>query len=377
VAITIGRGVAKQIRDSPTGILLQVHGASHPEAATSALEQARLEIAALDGGWQSAPGLNPGDTNGPTYLSPVTVTPAGPLLYIDGGYTPRELLATIPEIIVRQLEVAGVRSARIVKPDTRWPFANLYSVANGVVLRLYPPPPTGPASRTGRARIPPEWLDEMAAWVMATAGDEVWIDATVPFAVARDDAPGLLRQLRKAGAISLVAGDRQHRLRGAQAWFVGQQPVVLAGGGPDATRDELVETMGSLVELARRLESSVAYAFVTIEPSLLMLYNVHVGTSWSGIHKGAAPELVSLICDEIVLDGFAYQLLGPHHVALLSTSGIDISKEKRVRAEEVGGKLEVVVGEPDDWLIERLPALGGGDWTIDLGPLRRDPDILD
>lgn len=69
--ILIGRGVATRIPEYPDNVLIQVQGAANEEAAFRALAVARLEIADLDGGWSSAPGLGPQDRNNPPHVSTV------------------------------------------------------------------------------------------------------------------------------------------------------------------------------------------------------------------------------------------------------------------------------------------------------------------
>src|SRR2546430_3595880 len=91
--------------------------ASPPASAIAALEAARPRIARLDGGPDSAPGLGPGDRNGPTFVSEVTPTDRGAVLWLDGGETPIELLLTIPALIAEQLEALGVADGRVGVPS--------------------------------------------------------------------------------------------------------------------------------------------------------------------------------------------------------------------------------------------------------------------
>jgi len=60
--------LTRAIRSDPGRIVVQVLGPQPTEAA-EALRLARRDILALDAGWQSAPGLEPGDTNGPKSVS--------------------------------------------------------------------------------------------------------------------------------------------------------------------------------------------------------------------------------------------------------------------------------------------------------------------
>lgn len=146
MAVTVARGTMSRIRANPGAILIRIENASDVAAVIDALGRARIDIANLDGGWRSAPGLERGDTNGPEYVGDVIPASTGPCLFIDGDYTPYRLLRTIPAIIASHLEAAGVTEARIVCPDVNeGPLLTAFSRRSGppsleVHLSLLPPP---------------------------------------------------------------------------------------------------------------------------------------------------------------------------------------------------------------------------------------------
>ncbi|HSH60172.1 MAG TPA: hypothetical protein VK988_11130, partial [Acidimicrobiales bacterium] len=145
MAVKVARGVLSRIRSYPDNIVIQVQGASDPEAAAAALARAGKEIANLDAGWRSAPNLGPTDRNNPQYVSPVLPTGTGPFIQVDGGHVPYQTLRAIPDIVVRHLVEAGVAEATVASPKEGGPLTEMFASGRGpspaVVLRLFPPPP--------------------------------------------------------------------------------------------------------------------------------------------------------------------------------------------------------------------------------------------
>lgn len=349
MTLTVARGVVSRIRENRRGIVIQVQGASDPDAATAALSRARVEIANLDGGWQSAPGLSPGDRNGPTYVASVVPTPAGPFLYLDGGETPDELLATIPDIVIRHLREAGVTRAVVASPrGTDTPLFKQGPVLNylprAVVLHLYPP--AGPMGTL--PPITPEWLDEASAWVAEEFDGETgaWAQAlSVVFPIERWATREVFEQCRRAGIVQVVAGDLECRIRVLYVAFRGGLPAVaVAGGGPAATDEELVAEIEDLAEMGRRLAPTLGYAHISVPPTFLTMM---IG-AWRGVVNPGG------LHDEFVLDAMPWQLLGPGHLQRLDAAGalpLDRSGLAQVRPAS-NGMVELTIGQPADWLLD-------------------------
>ena len=274
MAVRVAGDVRRKIRKYPGAIVIQVQRCSDAEAAAAALTQAAAEIAALDGGWESAPGLEPGETVGPKFVSNVAKLPTGPFLWLDGGHTPDDLLATIPDIVARHLADAGVGTATIAFPETRAPLYDENGLAVGrprraAVLCLYPPPVWRPGSVRGRA--PASWIEEAAAWVQGDLGpdDPMWaMVVSLALPITAGDGVALLQQARRAGSGCLVAGDLEARARVAQGMFIGVDRIGLGAGGPVTTDEELLADFERLRAIARRLAPTMAYAFVAIMPYL-------------------------------------------------------------------------------------------------------------
>lgn len=140
MTVKVARGLLSRIRENPGDIVIQVQRPSDVEAATVALERAREDIWNLDGGWESASGLTPKDRNNPKYVSGVARAGTGPFITIDGGYAPYGVLRTIPEVVGRRLEEAGVTEAVIDSPPKGGPLDQLGQLPWAVVLRVYATP---------------------------------------------------------------------------------------------------------------------------------------------------------------------------------------------------------------------------------------------
>lgn len=362
MTITIARGVITHIRNDFDNIIIMVKDTPDPQLATEALRSAAREMCDLDG-WRSAYGLRPGTPSSPKYVSDVLPTPSGPIVMIDGGYVPAKLLRTIPDVVARHLEAVGISDATIASPKEGGKLTNVFSgitpPRKALQLALFTAPP-----RRWRevAAIPDEWLPEAAAWVTAGLGDDDLVDAAVianEFSLTAGAVHGFLRQTRDAltGGVLLINGEPTERYRGVSGEFAFSR-LSLGAGGPAMTDDELLASFEALVEVARRLAPSVGYAVVSVDPA-----------SGSFQHCNPSRELSSPwdmgvwgIIDEYVPDAYAYQVLGPRHLARLGGPPPGSSPLG-------GSRVELFVGQPADWLID-LP-----DHPAQVVPGRRLPDI--
>lgn len=360
--VRIQRGLTRRIRESPRGILVQVQGASDAEAAEGALRMAGIDIGGLDGGWESAPGLSPGDSNSPTYLSSVIPSPKGPVVYVDGGSTPASLLETIPDLVSRRLTEAGVRDALVAWCSDHGPIAQtLYEEGRrAVVLRLYaPPPPLVPlGQRQAFARAPAIWYEEAVAWVRGALGEDelLWAAAgPVAYPLPISDALEHFERSRRVGSALLMAGDMASRLRAADTSFAWHQTLAFGGGGAQASDEALSATAAAFVEIARRLASSVSYAHIDIQPTFHAMsasYMAHDRVApprYPHFDTAATPDQVRSLSGEIVQDGFGYQVLGPSHLGRLGDRLEELGQDIGVRDLQ-NGRVEVSVGEMASWV---------------------------
>lgn len=329
----VARGLLSHIRKNPGGIVIQVQGVSDREAATAALWKAVPEIAKL----------------GTRYLSPVLPAGTGPFIMIDGADMPFEVLRTIPDVIARHLNEAGLDEATIAPGTVQGPLVDrglvLQALPKAVVALLYPPPP----DRYGHfARIPREWFDTAAAWVRTGLDPEADLMASVvsvQFPVASDAAAKLLAECQAAGVDSVVAvgGDLSQRIRGVcgGAFFTYVPSLAIGAGGPAASDAELVELVGELSGLVRSLADQLGYGVVSVEATFGNLSVSRHATEWSA-YEGF-PDSFPDLCDEVVLDAFPYQVLGPRH--LEHFGGLPEGARRLP-----GGRAELTIGEPGDWL---------------------------
>lgn len=360
--VRVDPGLGRRIRENPGGIALQVQGASDADAAADALRIARSDISRLDGGWESAAGLSPGDSNGPTYLSPVVPSPTGPVIYVDGGSTPVSVLETIPGLVSRRLRDAGVQEALIAWTSDQGPTTQtLYDEGRrAVVLRLYaPPPPLVPlGQRQPLARAPATWYEEAVGWVRGALGEDelLWAAAgPVGYPVPVSDAVKHFERSRRAGSALLMAGDMASRLRAADTSFAWHQTLTLGGGGAQTSDEDLVAVAESLVELARRLAPSVSYAHIDIQQSFHAMSRSYMVVDrlrppqYPDFDTAATPDQVQLLSADLVQDGFGYQILGPGHLGRLGDRLSRPPEDVRVRELE-RDRIEVTVGEIEWWL---------------------------
>lgn len=298
---------------------------------------------ALDQAWDTMMGAF-----GEDYIhdvSPTIPTRDGPVISIDAPDAPRWVHEGIPDVFARSLDDAGVTEATVVAltggyNGSLW--KSFLKDAPSVTLRLYTVPPPPHVASFNAVELPQEWLDAAVEWLREGAGGAGAVRAAiqgVEFETDVDSVPALWRACWEARTIStiVVAGDLRRRIWGANPKFRGAvKNLAIGGRGPKVGDDELVSMAEDLADLARRFAPAVAQAFVTIDdiPSIASGYNTV---------PGGAPEVVERTCDEFVFDGFAWQILGPGHVARLG------SLPPGARPLD-GGRVEVAFGTWQDWL---------------------------
>lgn len=347
MTIKVARGTRGRIREVPGFIVIQVQQSSNPEAAAVALASARQEIADLDGGFRSAPGLGPGDRNSPKFVSKVFTAGAGPFVTIDGGHTPDALLRTIPEIVVRHLTDQGVTEGLVASPSTQGPLFDrngpiLDRLPRAVVLRLYSVPPQ---RRTQNGRLPAQWLAEATRWVGSDHAEVVAQVQSLQIPVPSHEAHSFVEQCHEArmGA-KLVAGDLDGRIRVIATHYFGVPNIAIAAGGPAATDEELLGWFQDLKDLARRVVESVGYAFIAFDPRF-----DPIGTAFHYAETVSANDVdarwIAYLCDQLVLDAYPFQILGPGHMERLG----GVPEGAKATSE---GRFELTIGHPRDWLLE-------------------------
>lgn len=338
--IKVARGLVEEILRFPDQIKLQVQRADDPAAAAEALVNAAEEIEQLGSDFLS----DDGEPLTPNSVGGVVVVPSGPFLTgINAPMVPESELARIPDIVARHLAAAGVKNAVIALPPDTGPLDDIENTPRAVILRLF----VAPLDISDPEPIPP-WLLELAStWLLEHSADElINVRASVvQFPLLRHDVAAYVDTFPRCGSPVLMAGSLASR-----AWGVhlDAASVAFAFGGPEATDSELVAMVGSFAELARQVAPRVVQGFIDISRRFAPFSTTLHGTPWS-VEGGAAPELVVYVDDELCFDAFAYQVLGPGHVARLFADAVGGTPPAPFRPLPAG-RVELAVGQPAHWL---------------------------
>ncbi|MGH9273662.1 MAG: hypothetical protein ACRDZU_03355, partial [Acidimicrobiales bacterium] len=153
MAIRVAPGATDTICDYADGFVVHVTDTDDVDAAAHALALARGDIAAL------SPTMATDHGDGPV-LSNTVLAPGGPLLRVARLEATEHDLRSIPDLVVRRLEEAGVTDALVDAPEPGGPLDRLDTCANAVVLRVFP----SPAGMQGV--IPAAWIDIACEWVL-------------------------------------------------------------------------------------------------------------------------------------------------------------------------------------------------------------------
>ena len=267
--------------------------------------------------------------------------PGGPLFLVENLAADAELLGSIPDVIVRRLEKAGVESATVEAPPRGGTLDVLDTTPQAVVLRLFPRP-------RGRATaLPPDWLDIACEWVTGDLSDDENTRLRVlgvEFDVPASEVSAVVHDCGLAKAwCDAVNGELDDRVRIASITFGRLPHLALAAGGPQVDASGLVARFHLLQEVARELAADVAYGCIDFEPTF---EGLALGLSPSGwqTQGGAPPNVIAReLIDDRVPDAYPYQVLGPGHLARLGEIGL--------ASEALGdGRIEITLDEPASWL---------------------------
>ena len=343
---------------------LQVREPSDLKAAIGALKLARVDILGL------ASGHSPATTvaSEPPTVSSVVSLPNGPFFLVQHFPRRRELLESIPDVVARRLERAGVDSAEVVVPSRGGALDSLDTTTRAVVLRLFP------RRRGGVPIIPPDWIDVACEWVTGDLSDDepVRVRALgVEFAISAVEVPAVVHECGLAKAwCDAVNGELNDRLRVASVTFGRLPHLALAAGGPGVDNAGLVNRFRLLQEAARELAADVAYGCIDFEPTFEGLPLGFSPDGWQS-QGGAAPNTVARdLLNDHVPDAFPYQVLGPDHVQRLGETGLPYEGLS-------DGRVELSIEEPTAWfpeVIERDDAQALG-WRLLSRCLVREEDV--
>jgi hypothetical protein len=336
MAVRVGRETLPRLSSAGESFALQVTNASDLGAAIRGLKLARVDILGL-----AAKPKEAGTTAAAPTVSSVVNAPNGPLFLVEHLPQDHDLLAAIPDVVVRRLEKAGLEHGTLEVPARGGPLDRLDATPNAAVLRLFPQP------RGSATTLPPDWLDIACEWVVGDTDDHDRARVRVlgvEFDIAASDVPVVVHDCGLAKAwCDAVNGELDDRIRVASITFGRLPHLALAAGGPNVDRHGLVARFRLLQEVARELAADVAYGCIDFERTF---EGLPLGLSPAGwqTQGGASPNVVAReLVDEHVPDAYPYQVLGPRHLRRLG----DLAGA----AESLGdGRVEVTIDEPRLWV---------------------------
>ncbi|HEV3225406.1 MAG TPA: hypothetical protein VGZ52_01175 [Acidimicrobiales bacterium] len=338
----IGAETVKRLLAAGDDFALEVRDPSDLGAAISALKLARVDLLGLAALARSSGTDTSGDAPA---VTAVVNAPRGPLLLVENLRADEDMRRSIPEVVQRRLDRAGVDAATIEVPTRGGPLDALDTTRHAVVLRLFP-------HNHGRApSLPADWLDIAGEWVTGDLGGDESIRLRVlgvEYEVAAAEVSAVVHECGLAKAwCDAVNGDLSDRIRIASVTFGRLPHLALGAGGPQVDHAGLVARFRLLQEVARELAADVAYGCIDFEPSF---DGLALGLSPDGwqTQGGAPPNVVAReLIQERVPDAFPYQVLGRGHARHLDTDGLDF--------EALGdGHIEVTFGEPGEWLPDSI-----------------------
>lgn len=362
MAITVSEEAAAALQPEAT-VVLSVRS---PQPLLDALDAGVSDIAALDGGRYARAG--PGYRSGPAYVSGPVPVPGGALVLLDVGWTPVELLRTIPGLLARSLRMAGVRDASVELPGRigdRYVTAQGYGPAARTWLRgpmsfspglsPSPDPGSGPGSGSGldpgsgsapgsavpRAAGQAGWfLETVVGWLRAR-GEPVGVIASVETPLTWETVGDTADAVLEAGQVmAVVAGDLgTSAASGAVGQWYGAVPeAALTEARARWSGDEVAAAMLAQRDVCRSGAERVVWAGVGAVRTARDLLTPR----WNPDDRVTRPD-VELLGDLAVPDALWCQILSGGHLARLGGPPAGAT-------ELPGGRFELTVGEPGQWL---------------------------
>ena len=329
--ITIWRGLAAALRSQGT-VILQVRSPADPAVLAGALAAARAGIEEL-GYWVTPPGdSQPGEWEAPEVAGPVPV-PGGCLLIIHAGNPAQEMiLDSIPGILTRRLGEAGITDAK-VSPAPR--IGDRYEELHhslGPVVRAVLCGPGRVRFRQPVPRLEPRLIDIAAGWLpgMHRPGNELHaLISAVEVPVSWQTLPPVVTAALTAEPfVSVISSDFATSMASIVLGDCQGQGVALSAAGADWPGTEIAARMRGLREVIRSHADvpELSWAFVAPDPENRYLW----------ITGPSDP-------DETGVQPAWYQLLSAGRLRRLGGP-------PRGSVQLPGGRFELTVGEPDQWV---------------------------
>jgi hypothetical protein len=325
MSITVRNNVERHLRGDVT---LLVRSPEPPGRLAVALAAAAAEIRVTGGDWRSAPNLVPGSINGPAYVSDPVPVPGGHLITIDFKDTPAPARRTVPGIVAKHLQEAHVAEAEIgLAPQ----------MSNGRFTFLQSLAPVARAWLLGR--IPPGGDRSLQPWLVDLALD--WLrnryqaDMTLLALLGATEVPLAWDSARLAVDAFLTArsfpmvleSDFKTAGMGANLREFYGPGIALNMARADWPAAQTAEAMRAHRETIRAHASLPGLRWAG-------------ATGYSDMYSASSPAHA---WDESGLEPMWYQILSQEQLARLG-------EPPPGSVTLPGGRVELTVGEPEQWL---------------------------
>lgn len=387
MAVRVARGVKSRLTEEFAGaITLQVQQADDAQAAWRGLEAAVSYLSRFDADRWAPEAPDAAEPNTPNYVSDPMPAATGPFIFVDAKSWPEKALGRLPELLAEQLQAAGLDEGLIVVPDQGGPLTDAFvedkqqpGLARAVAAVLLTPV-HGMWGSAPRGEIPDAWLQLASQWLAGHPEGPQRVRVAVvslEFELDLADVPAFLSHARAVGTqvCRLVVGELEGRIRAVNLRAGSVVPnVALGAGGPAAGDDDLLAAYHELVAALRGVAGQLGYGFASFDPDFNGLYGHLIETEWTTSVGPPGSGGTMRLFGEMVADGFPYQVLGPGHLERLGSLW-----QSGLGTELDGGRMEVEIGEPAQWLLPADVHLAGrpggprgGAWNGLTGK-RRDP----
>lgn len=318
MTITIRPGVAARMHDT---VFLRVRSPAPAGQVAAAMDAARWDIA------------GPADADGPSYVGEPVPVPDGVFMMIDFANTPPGLAREAPATLARHLEAAGIGDAEIgvARELSNARFEFLGSLSPVARAWLRPPLPRFPPIGLTGLRVPDRLRTAAAGWLRAQARPDTGLTGLIASVAVpltwenlRPVADGVLAT---GNQLTVIATDFRGQASAITFGVLFQTGVSLAAAGGD--RGQVTDWMRGQRELISSLAPEIGWAGVTGHVS--STFPVWLPPSGPGTPEDTQPGPLW------------YQVLP---AADLARAGRRIPDA----ADLPGGRVEITIGEPIQWL---------------------------
>jgi hypothetical protein len=349
MAVRVDNSLRRIMRQRPGAVGIRVEGPPLKLAA-AALASLRRQLLTVGSHPRWGPLLEREGIPPISYVSGVSQSRSGAALWFDAKDSPAELLDWTVDELVGHLRHMGVTDALVTSPPrsrlATSDRASLLEIPNVASLRLFPDPPV---VRNGvPSPIPEAWLRMAFDWQESQIPQReglTILDLLVDERVEAFDAESFLERARSRFAMQalVLAGEPSRMVAAIGGYFAASAAVCLSVAGPALDDGSLLEKAERLKQIARDLASQLSLAVLTVEPWLGRALGLFPPTPMSRDVPLAQPSAVYHLCDELVFDAYAWQILGPGHLRRLGQSPPGAVSLPAGRAEFAAGDLR-------DWL---------------------------